>query len=160
MLTWCRRVLATAPFIIEHEKDSQTEAAKKQTGSECAHIFLQPLTWMRPCLYPGSTSSTSADASELSEVNSQEDGPLSGRLTCPNPKCDSVVGKFAWQGMPCSCGKWVVPAMGVARAKVDIVEKTASKAAGSVNARLGTMGIRLPPHMRSAQAPEPGKGNL
>lgn len=158
MLTCCRRVLATAAFIIEHEKDSQTKAAKKQTGAECAHIFLQPLTWMRPCLFPGSTSSTSAGASGLSEVDSQEDGPLSGRLTCPNPKCDSIVGKFAWQGMPCSCGKWVVPAMGVARAKVDVVEKTARKAAGSVNARLG-MGIRLPPHMRSAQG-ESGKGNL
>ncbi|KAL1968818.1 hypothetical protein VTN77DRAFT_1179 [Rasamsonia byssochlamydoides] len=161
----CRRILATTPFIVEHEREDPKALKKKPTtGPECAHIFLHPLTWMRPCLFPGSTPGTSADPTGLSEVSAQEgDAPLSGRLTCPNPKCESNIGKFAWQGMQCSCGKWVVPAMGVARAKVDVVEKTASNAARSVNARLGTMGIRLPPHMRAAAlAPEeaPGKGNL
>jgi dual specificity phosphatase 12 len=149
LITTDRRVLATAPFIIEHE--SEGRKSKNATGP-CAHVFLHPLTWMRPSLFPGSAPS-SADWG-LSEVNSHEvnseDAPLSGRLTCPNPKCESNVGKFAWQGMRCSCGKWVVPAMGVARAKVDVVEKPARNDAGSVNARMDSMGIRLPPHMRSA----------
>lgn len=129
---------------------------------------------MRPCLFPGASAqkdlrvgdpSISPGASPAGETD--EEAPLSGRLICPNPKCEANVGKFAWQGLRCSCGKWVVPAIGVARARVDVTESKGynnSEAAtaiankdgntqgginnNSISSRLGAMGIRLPPHMR------------
>jgi len=48
-----------------------------------------------------------------------EQGKLDGRLECP--KCKTNVGKYAWQGMRCSCGAWVVPAITLAKGKVDEV---------------------------------------
>lgn len=65
---------------------------------QCAHIFLDPLSWMRPEL---------------------EQGKLEGRLNCPNEKCGVNIGKYAWQGLRCSCGEWVVPAISLARSRVD-----------------------------------------
>ncbi|KAJ9270964.1 hypothetical protein DTO212C5_2909 [Paecilomyces variotii] len=148
----CRRMLATTPFIIPHEKPSQ----KKSRGAvepECAHIFLHALTWMRPSLFPSTPPADHSDS-----IQQAEDAPLSGRLTCPNPSCGSNIGKFAWQGMQCSCGKWIVPAMGVARARVDVLERKSPKGNATPNARLGAMGIRLPPGMRSFDAGAPGTG--
>ncbi|KAK7608138.1 protein-tyrosine phosphatase-like protein [Phyllosticta paracitricarpa] len=52
-----------------------------------------------------------------------EQGKLDGRLECPNPKCRSHVGKYAWQGMRCSCGDWVVPAISLAKGRIDEVDK-------------------------------------
>ena len=49
-----------------------------------------------------------------------EQGKLEGRLECS--KCKTNVGKYAWQGMRCSCGAWVVPAITLARAKIDEVK--------------------------------------
>ena len=49
-----------------------------------------------------------------------EQGKLDGRLECP--KCKTNVGKYAWQGMRCSCGAWVVPAITLAKGKVDEVK--------------------------------------
>jgi dual specificity phosphatase 12 len=120
----------------------------KGTVSNCAHIFLHPLTWMRPSLFPGSMASPDSPSRSHVEPQSGGGAPLSGRLTCPNPTCRSNVGKFAWQGMQCSCGRWVVPAIGVARSKVDVVEKAAKGSSEIAALRLGAMGIRLPPHMR------------
>jgi dual specificity phosphatase 12 len=112
---------------------------------------------MRPSLFPGSTSDRNTPATE--EHTRTADAPLSGRLPCPNPKCDANVGKFAWQGIRCNCGRWVVPGIEVARARVDMVE---TNIANNAQGRLGTMGIRLPPHMRSTPNSEEGsgKGNL
>lgn len=63
--------------------------------------------------------------------------------------------------MQCSCGKWVVPAMGVAKSRVDVVDKAARRS-GATNSRLAAMGIRLPPGMRStsAEESEAGRGHL
>lgn len=47
-------------------------------------------------------------------------GAISGKLECP--KCNSKVGNYAWQGIKCSCGGWVVPGISVARGKVDEVK--------------------------------------
>lgn len=47
------------------------------------------------------------------------EGKLEGRLECPNERCGTVVGRYAWQGMKCSCGAWVVPGVSVGRSKVD-----------------------------------------
>ncbi|CRG85424.1 Tyrosine-protein phosphatase yvh1 [Talaromyces islandicus] len=143
----CRRILATTPFINPHDKNDSRTSSKTPQSLDCAHIFLHPLTWMRPSLFPDSVDKTSTD-----------NAPLSGRLTCPNAKCEANVGKFAWQGFQCSCGKWVVPAIGVARARVDVTDqpaaavKNVADAASNINNntnRLGAMGIRLPPHMRA-----------
>ncbi|KAL4873167.1 hypothetical protein BDV12DRAFT_160505 [Aspergillus spectabilis] len=121
----CRRKLAIAPFVIPHGAHQDSKAA---IASECAHIFLNPLTWMRPSLFP----------------NTPEDAPLSGRLACPNGTCGSNIGKFAWQGMQCSCGDWVVPAIGLARARVDISQPVTIRRGPG----LLPPGIRLPPNMR------------
>ncbi|KAL4906470.1 hypothetical protein BDW74DRAFT_176792 [Aspergillus multicolor] len=121
----CRRKLAIAPFVVPHGAHSDAKAA---IASECAHIFMSPLTWMRPSLFPQTPG----------------DAPLSGRLTCPNASCGSNIGKFAWQGMQCSCGDWVVPAIGLARARVDVSEPVTIRRGPGLSS-----GIRLPPNMRS-----------
>jgi len=69
-------------------------------ASPCSHLHITPLSWMRPEL---------------------ELGKLEGRLECPNAKCGQSVGRYAWQGMKCSCGEWVVPGMTLGRGRVDEV---------------------------------------
>jgi len=91
----------------------------------------------------------------MKEVLSE--GKLEGRLSCPNKKCEVNVGKFAWQGLRCSCGGWVTPGFGVDRKRVDEVRSAGGKVEGS-GGDVGGMGpvggpVRLPPGMR-------GKGNL
>jgi dual specificity phosphatase 12 len=61
-----------------------------------------------------------------------EQGKLEGRLECPNQKCRANVGKYAWQGMQCSCGGWVVPGISLSKGRID-------------EARTATTGIRRPP---------------
>ncbi|KAI1076362.1 dual specificity protein phosphatase 12 [Whalleya microplaca] len=104
----CRRILATPKFVIPHTPTRQPESAG------CAHIFLETLSWMRPAL---------------------ENGELDGRLSCPNPKCGASIGRFAWQGLECSCREWVVPAFSLNRSRVDEVTP----------GRNGAPGIRQPP---------------
>ena len=77
---------------------SQNLTGTSEAHTPCAHIFLYPLLWMKEEL---------------------EAGKLEGRLECPNSKCRANVGKYAWQGLQCSCGKWVVPAIALARGRVD-----------------------------------------
>ncbi|KAF2155614.1 dual specificity protein phosphatase 12 [Myriangium duriaei CBS 260.36] len=90
--------------------------------TSCAHYFLDPLTWMKPEL---------------------EQSKLEGRLECP--KCNNNVGKYAWQGMRCSCGGWVVPAISLAKGRID-----EHKILSTTNR--SNMGIRQPPGI--------GQGNL
>jgi dual specificity phosphatase 12 len=113
----CRRALATSAFVIAHA--SPMHNAPFPQALTCAHVFVDPLSWMRPQL---------------------ELGRLDGRLECPgngpSSPCGAaaaaaagagggdratVVGRYAWQGMRCSCGAWVAPAMSLTRAKVDEV---------------------------------------
>ncbi|KAI0013164.1 dual specificity protein phosphatase 12 [Xylariaceae sp. FL0662B] len=104
----CRRILATPKFVVPHTPTGQPES------KGCAHIFIETLSWMRPAL---------------------ENGALDGRLSCPNPKCGASVGRFAWQGLNCSCREWVVPAFSLNRSRVDEVAPRRSNAPA----------IRLPP---------------
>ncbi|KAI0901037.1 dual specificity protein phosphatase 12 [Annulohypoxylon nitens] len=104
----CRRILATPKFVVPHAPTGRTEP------SNCAHVFIETLSWMRPML---------------------EDGALEGRLSCPNAKCGASVGRFAWQGLKCSCSEWVVPAFSLNRSRVDEV----------VLRHTGAPAIRLPP---------------
>ncbi|KAI1360067.1 protein-tyrosine phosphatase-like protein [Xylaria arbuscula] len=104
----CRRTLSTPKFLVSHTPTGQS------ASSDCAHIFIDTLSWMRPML---------------------EDGTLDGRLICPNSKCGATVGRFAWQGLQCTCKQWVVPAFSLNRSRVD-----------EVTPRLvGSSAIRMPP---------------
>lgn len=121
----CRRPLATSQYLLPHESTSNTDD-KSGEGEEtsprnCAHHFLDPLSWMRPEL---------------------EQGKLEGRLECP--KCHTNVGKYAWQGMKCSCSEWIVPAISLAKGRVDEVRKSVAE-------------IRRPPG--AAAVPPPGTGH-
>lgn len=117
-----RRALATSQYLVEH-KSSQASST-----TSCAHYFLDPLSWMRPEL---------------------EQGKLDGRLECP--KCKTNVGKYAWQGMQCSCGGWVVPGISLAKGRIDEVKSRPQGAA--------SMGIRMPPPTSGRKA-GPGQENL
>jgi dual specificity phosphatase 12 len=112
-----RRPLATSQYLTSHEplRDSSGEKSSN-TSPACGHYFLDALSWMRPEL---------------------EQGKLDGRLECP--KCHANVGKYAWQGMQCSCGDWVLPAISLQKSRVDAAK---TRPTGSV---AGGMGIRMPP---------------
>ncbi|KAF1839292.1 dual specificity protein phosphatase 12 [Decorospora gaudefroyi] len=119
----CRRVLATSQYLLSHSSSSNqtAEATPAASSRNCAHYFLDPLSWMRPEL---------------------EQGKLDGRLECP--KCHTNVGKYAWQGMQCSCGEWVVPGISLSKGRID-------------EARKANYGIRRPP---GASAEPPSRENL
>jgi dual specificity phosphatase 12 len=76
-----------------------------------------------------------------------EQGKLEGRLECP--KCHTNVGKYAWQGMQCSCGVWVLPGISLSKGRID-------------EARKSTAGIRHPPGAVNVPAQDGGhsKQNL
>ncbi|KAL9604976.1 MAG: hypothetical protein Q9219_000164 [cf. Caloplaca sp. 3 TL-2023] len=107
----CRTRLGDSSYLIPHTPHKN----KASPSSSCAHIFLHPLSWMRPVL---------------------SEGNLDGRLECPNPRCGQNVGKYAWQGMKCSCGEWVVPGISVARGKLDVVGRRRN-GGGDVKANCG-----------------------
>ncbi|KAH4927970.1 protein-tyrosine-phosphatase [Parastagonospora nodorum] len=117
----CRRALATSQYLLKHtspstKDDESIDALVIAPTKDCAHYFLDPLSWMRPEL---------------------EQGKLEGRLECP--KCSTNVGKYAWQGMQCSCGEWVVPGISLLKGRID-------------EARKSTAGIRRPPGTVSGPA--------
>ena len=122
----CRRLLAKGNFVAEHEPPDGKDVMA------CAHIFLHPLSWMKPVL---------------------GEGQLDGRLSCPNAKCGANVGKFAWQGMRCSCGGWVTPGFAVTRGKIDEAIVNRGRTTPSAQAGPGGGPIRLPPGRK-------GGGNL
>ena len=122
----CRRVLATPRFRVPHAPTGEG-AASPQTRKppDCAHIFVETLSWMRPAL---------------------EGGELEGRLVCPAPRCGASVGRFAWQGLRCTCGEWVVPAFSLARGRVDeVIPRDAPGGGGGSGGPGGVAAIRMPP---------------
>lgn len=129
----CRRVLATQQFIIPHQRSAAAGpgGGKGPATQPCPHHFVEALSWMKPVL---------------------EAGELDGRLVCPNPKCGSSIGRYAWQGFKCSCGEWVCPAFSLGASKVDEVVArrpgpgTSEPGAGArPDVRAAALGIRLPP---------------
>lgn len=92
----CRSPLATSAYLVPHHPKGAS------ISQPCAHLHLTPLSWMRPEL---------------------EQGKLEGRLECPNKKCGQSVGRYAWQGMKCSCGEWVVPGMTLGKGRIDEVRE-------------------------------------
>lgn len=128
----CRRLLAQPGFLVApHRQPPPTENEAKQKekitrpnghGADCAHLFLHPLSWMRGNL---------------------ADSQLDGRLSCPNQRCGANVGKFAWQGLRCSCGAWVTPGFALARGRVDEVAVLDQGKQGAA------VPVRLPPELKS-----------
>ena len=140
----CRRLLAKSTFILPHKPPPHRDPSA-QGDSPCAHIFLHPLSWMRPTL---------------------SQGELDGRITCPTAWCGANIGKFAWQGLRCSCGGWVTPGFGLAKGKVDEVHMQSLRRGGqgrgsgltdSTDSSRSEVhsAIRLPPGMK-----KPGNGHL
>lgn len=128
----CRRLIAKSNFVILHRPPPHRDPSAGASTEPCAHVFLHPLSWMRDTL---------------------AQGELDGRLSCPNPKCGANIGKFAWQGLRCSCGGWVTPGFGIARSKVD--EAPSSKRGAGSNVRgapAAGNAVRLPPGMRRPSA--------
>ena len=99
----CRTHLATSAYLIPH--------SPAKSPISCSHLHVTPLSWMRPEL---------------------EQGKLEGRLECPNAKCGQSVGRYAWQGMKCSCGEWVVPGMTLGRGRVDEVRERPGLGGGKI----------------------------
>lgn len=125
----CRRLLARSPFLVDHEPAAVQ--SQPDTPADCAHIFVHALSWMKPAL---------------------GDSRLDGRLSCPGASCHTNVGKFAWQGLQCSCGKWETPGFGLARGKVDqiVVAKQGEKLSRDIQGKAASSGpsMRFPPGMR------------
>ncbi|KAF8545101.1 protein-tyrosine phosphatase-like protein [Trichophaea hybrida] len=95
----CRRTLANSQFLTPHIPKPSQLSPPRPPNTPCSHHFLEPLSWMAPEL---------------------EQKKLEGKLECP--KCSSKVGSYAWHGMKCSCGEWVVPGISIARGKVDEIK--------------------------------------
>ncbi len=111
----CRYPLANSTHLLPHTAKPppstpnylSEQTPQQNPGQKCSHFHLQqPLAWMRP---------------ELSE------GKLEGRLECPTAKCKAQIGRYAWQGLRCSCGEWVVPGLALKGGGVDEVRSTNPK---------------------------------
>lgn len=105
----CRFPLGNSSYLTPHTPKAPQKG--RPPHQECAHLFLEPLSWMRQEL---------------------EQGKLEGRLECPNAKCRTQVGRYAWQGMKCSCEAWVVPAVSLGRGRIDeIIDREGGQGRGS-----------------------------
>ena len=128
----CRRVLASSAYLVKHVprelKGMVKDESVPDSPSTCQHYFLDALSWMKPEL---------------------EQGRIDGRLECP--KCRTNVGRYAWQGMQCSCGDWVVPGISLAKGRVDAA--VVRMVGGREDA-----GLRLPPGGGAVRGAH--KGNL
>jgi hypothetical protein len=98
----CRRPLFTADDIMPHQVAQHNIAYKKRDKGNsistdqvvCSSLFLQePLQWM-------------------GNVDENE-----GKICCV--KCQNRVGFWKWDGLQCSCGTWVTPAIQIAKNRVD-----------------------------------------
>ncbi|KAH8882354.1 dual specificity protein phosphatase 12 [Thozetella sp. PMI_491] len=130
----CRRVLATGPFVVPHQGTGNAAQA-------CPHIFIEPLSWMRPTL---------------------EQGTLDGRLACPNTKCGASIGRYSWKGFKCGCDEWVCPAFSLQRSKVDEVRTAphGPSQASKITQRFAALSIRNPPRSSPNTEPAPLNGAI
>lgn len=113
--TYCRRVLASSSSFLIHKPPEETYTHKSSYAkvastpraqvdsllpAQCAHFFLEPQDWMQATI---------------------DQGELDGKFECP--KCSAKVGAYAWQGMSCSCGKWVTPSFSLGKSKIDEIRR-------------------------------------
>lgn len=107
--------------IDDDESTPVSEEPPLLPSSACTSYFTEPLSWMRPQL---------------------ESGDLSGKLVCPNTRCNAKLGTFDWSGckypglppavcrsaylsviaaVRCSCAAWISPGFALNASKVDEV---------------------------------------
>lgn len=84
--------------IDDDEATPTSEEPPLLPSSACTSYFTEPLSWMRPQL---------------------ENGELSGKLVCPNTRCNAKLGTFDWSGLRCSCAAWISPGFALNASKVD-----------------------------------------
>ncbi|CCH42934.1 Tyrosine-protein phosphatase YVH1 [Wickerhamomyces ciferrii] len=111
----CRQKLALSTSFVDHippsEDSKQAQFVRKApnlrriisaqaASNTCSHYFVEPLNWMKE------------------ELQGKQE--LEGKFQCP--KCETKVGGYSWKGSRCSCGKWMVPAIHLQRAKVDEIK--------------------------------------
>jgi len=150
----CRSLLGTEDYLVPHTPkparsiDAAVDmsslplpnpeaGALSLSTTACGHLFIQPLSWMRPAL---------------------ETGELEGRLLCPNKRCEALVGRWNWKGLKCSCGVWVTPAFALQKGRVDVLSPEVERGRGA-----DVAGVRMPPGMRmppTVRMPPGMGGNL
>lgn len=105
--------------IADDEPTPISEEPPLLPSSACTSYFTEPLSWMRPQL---------------------EYGDMSGKLVCPNTRCNAKLGTFDWSGreysfhrskgektgtelslytVRCSCAAWISPGFALNASKVD-----------------------------------------
>ena len=82
-------------------------------------------------------------------------GKLEGRLECPKCKCN--VGKYAWQGMQCSCGDWVIPGISLAKGRVDQIRSRSTSTCETADEQVYRIRNSNPPLSARAER-ERGRG--
>lgn len=104
----CRRAIADASAVLEHEVGSGSDAfawrkrAKEDQKSRgdgrhhpCGSVYVEPLAWM----------------------DKATQGEVRGKLHCPS--CRARLGSYDWSGAQCNCGAWIRPAFQLLRSKID-----------------------------------------
>ncbi|KAG7195867.1 tyrosine protein phosphatase yvh1 [Scheffersomyces spartinae] len=87
-------------MFIKKAPNSRRIISVQNASASCSHYFLsEPVNWMKDELVGK--------------------GDLEGKFQCP--KCVSKVGGYSWRGSRCSCGKWMIPAIHLQSAKVDMM---------------------------------------
>ncbi|WPK27120.1 hypothetical protein PUMCH_004493 [Australozyma saopauloensis] len=110
----CRNVLAQETDVEAHEipdadsrqsqfirtvPNSRRIISAVDGSKTCSHYFMkEPIPWM-------------------DEELSKQD--LEGKFACS--KCAAKIGGYSWKGSRCSCGKWMIPALHLQSAKVDLM---------------------------------------
>ena len=95
---YCRSALAQ-----EDELTHRLGPSDSTTSDPCSHYFIEEKpTWL---------------ALEINEENPHSVASVKGKLCCPH--CQHKIGLYSWIGLPCSCGRWIVPAFALAKSKVD-----------------------------------------
>jgi len=69
----------------------------------CSGYFVEPMPWMTPLI---------------------DQGNVSGKINCPNKKCNAKLGNYDWAGVACSCQEWVTPAFCLHKSKVDEISSS------------------------------------
>ncbi|KAJ9446153.1 Tyrosine-protein phosphatase YVH1 [Diplonema papillatum] len=103
----CREPLCSSADLKPHDDNSKGKAFKKKHGTDrisfqaCTSVFVAEgaVPWIEEAL--------------------ARETEMKGDVKCPNAKCGSKVGTFAWTGHQCCCGVWVNPAIQLQHAKMD-----------------------------------------
>ncbi|KAL0098073.1 protein-tyrosine phosphatase-like protein [Phycomyces blakesleeanus] len=138
----CRRVLAEADNVIDHERGQGQGAfayLKRDSSINATESAIVGLSEAGPThdtvnkainpLLASLASSNSSCSSYFVEpmewIHGLQNGEFNGRIECP--KCCSKLGSYNWSGEQCSCGQWVTPAFMLHRKQVDEIKNVKRK---------------------------------